>query len=370
MLLRTGVDGRMYDKIGGTTIHTFEQQVQCLVHWLVRLNSSKEHNTTTKISWVYHTEDPSTLYTIFNKFITPLAVRKTYRRAISKRMTKIYQVIEQLWNDDGECLQPCRFIVRSTHRTKAEAEKARLFIEKGFWLNTNIHDVCYFFDDKANIKKADTFLRDKFDLSLNNTSILPQTISDKDLIEFLRLTGAKAAWVTSFDTDKKYHVVKFLEVDVYMRQAVVPWEGRPYLDKIVKANDVISLTKQSKWNIRTNLELLKNHETYERDLILNGTFQDLSKRPDELEKVWRKYKQIRFDKKNVRLMVNSSSADAIFDLNEVLHRPLFKIERLTFNEIEEIEANELKLAKRIKKSHPGYAFKNEWLSRLPGIRRY
>ena len=195
--------------------------------------------------------------------------------------------MQYIWNYDSECFQTGDQVVHSTHATKAAADRARLEIEKQFWFRTELNQVADFFDNQSNEKKADKFLRDELGVSFDDIDILPQTLSDDGLLRFLKATGAKAARVVAIDTNQKYFVLKFSDVDVYMRRGVEEWESPTYLDKIVKAKSLSSLKIQSKWNIRTNLELLENFKFSGRDLVLEGSFEDLSDTPDELEKVWR-----------------------------------------------------------------------------------
>ena len=131
-----------------------------------------------------------------------------------------YQVVKYTWNYDSECFQYGDTVVHSTHSTKAEAELARLQIEKRFWFSTDLQKVSDFFDNKPNVEKADTFLQKELGISFHEVETLPQTLSDDGLLRFLKATGAGAARVVAIDTNRSYFALKFLGVDLHMRRAV------------------------------------------------------------------------------------------------------------------------------------------------------
>ena len=279
-------------------------------------------------------------------------------------MSKKYQVLKYTFNYDSECFQHGDTVVHSTHSNKEDADLARLQIEKIFWFSTDLNQVIDFFDNEPKIQSADDFLQKELGVSFHEIDVLPRTLSDDGLLRFLKATGARAAKVVAIDLSRTYYVLKFIGTDLCMRRAVEEWESPTYLDSIVRGKSLATLKTQAKWNIRANLEVLKNFEFSGRDLVLHGTFEDLSDDPKALEQVWREYKQIRFKKKESLLLVNGGSANALFDLNDVLKKPLFVIKEMTFDEITALEGSEKKRVKKMKKSDPNYEHTRLWLDRI------
>lgn len=280
-----------------------------------------------------------------------------------------YIVKAKIWNYDGEFFQLGDQFTHSTHFSKSSAERSRADLEREFWVGTSLSKVAIFAEDQSKSEEMRVFLKREFDITLRDDESLPLSISDEALFRFLKEAGVRSSWISKVDGGKKFFVLRLLKSNAYMRKIVRKWEEEDGFDRIVYAKSKSELRSLSRGNLIHHFCFKADYwcGDYESEITLTGELDELSQNSVKLEELVNKYKSIRYKKTAKKLVVGFGNLDAIFEINEILNSPIFSIEELSMQQIEDIEEKDQEAAENMFKTHSIdniFDQKKVWLYRL------
>lgn len=280
-----------------------------------------------------------------------------------------YCVKAKYWNYDGEFFQLGDQFTHSTHHTRTSAEQSRAELEREFWSTVSLYQVAAFAENQSKMEEARAFLKNELDIPSDDDECLPLNISNEMLFKFLRISGVQSSWISKIDGDKKHFVLRLHKSDAYMRRIVRRREERDQFGSIVYAKSKEALRSLSRRYLAYHFCLKPNYwcGELEPELKLNGELSKLSHDSVKLRELADKYKSVSYNETSKELVVTLENIDAIFDINEILKKPFFSIEELSFLQIQDIEEKDQEAAENMYDTHcidNVFDGKIVWLDRL------
>nr|WP_278395620.1 hypothetical protein [Acinetobacter venetianus] len=222
--------------------------------------------------------------------------------------------------------------INKVFQDKEQAEAAYKQLEINGARDFALYEVESLFDaDEALLKQLDDFVFSHcgehiYQEGEVSRDTLPESLSDEDTFEFIRLADMHKFQLVQFEHEAKFYALWSVKKQQWVEEYDEFFTGLAYADQPEQ--------------LKTNVRAIFVDYDYE-DIQLKGSLEDLSEQPVLLQALIKNSKALKYNNKSQTLTILQGwEEEGLYAVNSLLKQPLFEIKEISLEEIQTIE-NEL-----------------------------
>ncbi|WP_414631681.1 hypothetical protein [Acinetobacter venetianus] len=243
-----------------------------------------------------------------------------------------YVIREKYFGYNDEVFYVSGNRINKVFQDKEQAEAAYKQLEINGARDFALYEVESLFDaDEALLKQLDDFVFSHcgehiYQEGEVSRDTLPESLSDEDTFEFIRLADMHKFQLVQFEHEAKFYALWSVKKQQWVEEYDEFFTGLAYADQPEQ--------------LKTNVRAIFVDYDYE-DIQLKGSLEDLSEQPVLLQALIKNSKALKYNNKSQTLTILQGwEEEGLYAVNSLLKQPLFEIKEISLEEIQTIE-NEL-----------------------------
>lgn len=234
------------------------------------------------------------------------------------------------WGYNDETYYPSGSYIKTVFQDEIQAKKEKIALERQHWSQIDLDETPQFFDtDHALIDQVNEFTQTKlgkplFESESRRGTYIPQELNDKDFQALLELADLEAYKLTKFDEEPYFYALWEYPAQGYAM------EYDECSTALVYAPTIEDLFKEAEDNIENYI--------YENEEYFSGSLEELSETPSILKEFLAQSNMFEWQEGEAKIELVGRINDEILRLNELLKKPIYRIDKLTLAEVQKIEA--------------------------------